>query len=353
MKCAEPIPLPLPLAHVGSVNAWLLPGDPLTLVDTGPRDARALQALEDGLRDEGLRIEDLELLLLTHHHVDHVGLAATIARRAGAAVAGLGALADYVARYDREVEEDRRFAHALMRHHGVPEQVVAGDEPFWDFLRDGAEAFSVGARLADGDRLRAGGRLLRVVARPGHSTTDTLFVDDCAGLAFTGDHLLSRISSNTEIASPERSADGRARSRVRYLDGLRRTAEMPLRRLLTGHGAPVTAPARLVRARLLEHRRRCERIAAILEQGPSSAYAVAEHLWVARTVAEQPLLVVWEVLGHLELLLAAGRVAERTEDGRSLFELSRGGRAAPPARRPSAARRHARRRPDPAGVHRG
>src|ERR1043165_3045991 len=79
----------LPLAHVGSVNAWLLRGDPLTLIDTGPRDDGALAALEDGRRREGLRLEDIELVLATHHHLDHVGLAATIQRRSGATVAVL------------------------------------------------------------------------------------------------------------------------------------------------------------------------------------------------------------------------------------------------------------------------
>src|SRR3954447_1423164 len=348
----EPVPIPIPLAHVGSVTAWLLPGDPLTLVDTGPRDALALQALEAGLERHGVRVEDLELVLLTHHHVDHVGLAPAIARRSGARLAGLGALADYVQRHDLEVEEDRRFSHALMPHHGVPAHVISGDEPFWDFLRRSAEPFTVDTRLADGDRVQAGGRALRVISRPGHSTTDTLFVDDRDALAFTGDHLLSRISSNTEIASPERSADGRARSRLRYLEGLRLTAGMPLRRLLTGHGAPVTGHARLVAARVDEHQRRCERILAILGGGPSSAYAVAQALWAERTVVEQPLLVVWEPLCHLELLLGAGRVVERAQDGGSLFELSRGGGAAPRARRP-AARRPPRRRSDPARVPQG
>ena len=73
----------------------------------------------------------------------------------------------------------------------------------------------------------------------------------------------------------------------------------------------MTRPARLVDARLRDHRRRCERILAILADGPSTAYGIARHLWPPRTVAEQPLLVVWEVVGHLELLLAAGRVRER------------------------------------------
>ena len=41
--------------HIGSVNAWLLRGDPLTLIDTGPRDDAALAALEAGLRRAGVR----------------------------------------------------------------------------------------------------------------------------------------------------------------------------------------------------------------------------------------------------------------------------------------------------------
>ena len=216
----------------------------------------------------GLRVEDIELLLATHHHLDHVGLAATIQRRSGAAVAVLDRMADYAARYSAEVEEDRRFARALMTHHGVPDQVVADTEEFWDYIRATTEDFRADVRLADGDRVRAGGRDLRVVARPGHSTTDTLFVDDRDAIAFAGDHLLATISSNTEIRAPDRAHDGRARSRVRYLESLERTKTMPLARLLTGHGAPVTEHGRLVDARLRDHRRRCERIVAILDDGP-------------------------------------------------------------------------------------
>ena len=336
-----PVAIPLPLAHVGSVNAWLLPGDPITLIDTGPHDDDALAALEAGLRREGLRLEDIELVLATHHHLDHVGLAATIQRRAGATVAVLDRIADYAARYGAEVEEDRRFARALMRHHGVPDQVVADTEDFWDFIRATTEDFRADVRLSDGDRVPAGGRTLRVVARPGHSTTDTLFVDDRDALAFAGDHLLAAISSNTEICAPDRAQDGRARSRLRYLENLERTQAMPLVRLLTGHGAPVTEHRRLVQVRLRDHFRRCERILAVLDEGPRTAFEIAGRLWPERTIVQQPLLVVWEVVGNLELLLSAGTVAERVGDAGSVFELTGVGRAA------TAPRRRPRRRPVP------
>src|SRR5688572_4400711 len=135
------VAIPLPLAHVGSVNAWLLPGDPVTLIDTGPREACAEAALEAALRRERLRVEDIELVLATHHHLDHVGLAATIRRRSNARIAVLDRVADYVERYAEEVERDRRFAHALMAHHGVPGQTVADAEGFWDDIRDMTEDF--------------------------------------------------------------------------------------------------------------------------------------------------------------------------------------------------------------------
>ena len=279
-SCLRIVDIPLPLAHVGSVNAWLLRGDPLTLIDTGPRDDGALAALEDGLRREGLRLEDIELVLATHHHLDHVGLAATIQRRSGATVAVLDRVADYAARYAAEIERDRTFAH---RADGAitasPSQVVADDEGFWDYIRGASEDFRTDRRLADGEHIRAGGRSLRVVARPGHSTTDTLFVDDRDALAFGGDHLLSRISSNTEINAPDRPTTGaRARACATWTtSGARRRCRS--RVLLTGHGAPVTDHAQLVEARLLDHQRRCERIVAILQDGPSTAFAIASRLW--------------------------------------------------------------------------
>src|SRR6476646_4002738 len=55
-----------PLPHIRSVNIWLLRGSPLTLIDTGPRSDEALDALEAGLRREGVRLEDIELVIPTH-----------------------------------------------------------------------------------------------------------------------------------------------------------------------------------------------------------------------------------------------------------------------------------------------
>ncbi len=322
MPSIEAIPLPLP--YIGSVNAWLLQGEPLTLLDTGPRSDEALGALEDGLRGRGLRVEDIELVVGTHHHHDHVGLAATIKRRSGAKIAVLDRAADYGSRFSEHVADERRFAGELMREHGMPPELRAPALALWDYIDATSESFTTDVRLADGDTIVAGGRELRVISRPGHSTSDTLFVDPRARVAFIGDHLLSKITPNTEIHPVAGPGSPRSRSRVDYVDGLRLTARRPVERLLTGHGPVITAPAPLIERHFDQHRRRCRRIMRVLERGPASAYAIARHLWSEAIIREQPLLVLWEVLGHLDLLLSAGVAAEQLSvDGGWRYSLAR------------------------------
>jgi glyoxylase-like metal-dependent hydrolase (beta-lactamase superfamily II) len=313
----------LPLTHPASVNAWLLIGEPLTLIDTGPLSEDALRALERGLAEHGVRIEDLELVLATHHHHDHVGLAATIRRRSGAEIAVLDRVADYCDSFELHVAAERAYSHRVMAAHGVPAETIDDGEGFWRMLTDGAESFTADRRLRDGELLIAAGRTLEVVFRPGHSTTDTLFVDLDSGVAFVGDHLLADVSSNTEIYPADGEPCRRPHSRLEYLAKLRLTAGMRLERLLTGHGQPIDEHVGVIEARLHEHAQRCEQIVGLLACEPRSAYELAAGLWSSQTVREQPLLVVWEVLGHLDLLAGDGAVSEAVgPDGIHRFRLA-------------------------------
>jgi glyoxylase-like metal-dependent hydrolase (beta-lactamase superfamily II) len=261
-------------------------------------------------------------VLGTHHHLDHVGLAPAVREASGARIALIGEAADFVAAGAGRIEHDRAYSRRLMAAHGVPRDVIDDNESFWDFLRENSSFFDADLRLADGDAIQAGGRRLEVLARPGHSRSDTLFVDRGAGEAFVGDHLLAGISSNTEIAPVDADEAGRPSPRTEYLRNLQRTAELPLDVLHAGHGRPVRAHRALVDVRIAEHRKRAAQIAGALLHRPESAYGIAKRLWPERTVRGQPLLVVWEVLGHLELLISAGLVRETGDAGERRFALT-------------------------------
>jgi glyoxylase-like metal-dependent hydrolase (beta-lactamase superfamily II) len=294
--------IPIPLERNAAVNVWLLPGEPLTLVDTGPRSDAALAALEVGLAEASVQLEDIELVLVTHHHADHAGLAATIQRRAGARVCALEELAAYLQRFGERAAEEKEFFRRFLTAHGAPPHLCGTSTGYWRWLDASSEDCVVDVPVAGGGTVVAGGRTLRVLHRPGHSETDTLFVDDADGEAFVGDHLLT---------TPAYAEQGPRTTRplARYLENLQRLAREDPGALRTGHGDVVDVRA-AVAARVAAAERRCERIAVLLGGNALTAFEIAGALWPAGRVERDPVLAVSEVVGHLGLLVERGAVVD-------------------------------------------
>src|SRR6185312_13756907 len=98
--------------------------DPLTLVDVGPNSGRSLDALEKGMAEHGHRLEDLERIVITHQHTDHLGLVKIVAERSGAEVCALDLLAPIVEDFNASADRNDELAQALMLRHGLTPDVV-------------------------------------------------------------------------------------------------------------------------------------------------------------------------------------------------------------------------------------
>src|SRR5271163_4357772 len=73
--------LPLPMRPT-IINVYLVDcHGAWTLIDTGMNTAESRAALDDAFQQVGTRLEDLNVLIGTHHHVDHFGASATIKER--------------------------------------------------------------------------------------------------------------------------------------------------------------------------------------------------------------------------------------------------------------------------------
>ena len=149
------------------MNAYLIEDSPLTLIDSGPNSAKALDELEQALAARGHAIEDIELLVISHQHMDHFGLASILARRSGAEVAALDALAPYLARYGEETDLDDRFAEGLMLRHGIPPEIVTALRAVSAGFRAWGSAVDVTHPLAPGSELRLRDRTLGCCTGPG------------------------------------------------------------------------------------------------------------------------------------------------------------------------------------------
>ena len=313
------LPVPTPFA-VGRVNCYLIEDDPLTLVDTGPNSGTSLTTLEAALGEHGRRVEDLERIVLTHQHIDHIGLAQILADRSGAEVLALDSLAPWLAAYGDNMEDDDRFAEAIMARHGIPEDIrYALRAVSAQFRAWGARA-TVTQTFADGDTLDFAGRSWSVHHRPGHSPSDTVFFDAASGELIGGDHLILKISSNPLIARPlDGKTDERPQALRIYLDSRAATRAMPIARVWPGHGEPVDDHAAVIDERVRLHARRAEKLHRLISEQPRSAYELAQAMW-GNVAVTQAYLTLSEVLGHTDLLMNDGRVREVETDGVVRFE---------------------------------
>jgi len=304
---------------VGRVNVYLVDDDPLTLVDAGPNSGTAFDELTRGIAALGHRLEDIELVILTHQHIDHLGLVGLVASHSGAEVAAIDAAVPFVERFDEEAQADDDFARDVMLRHGISEDVVSA-------LRSVSQAFRAwGARadvtrvLRDGDVLEFRDRKLETGFRPGHSPTDTVFLDAERKILIAADHLLGHISSNPLITRPRDGSEGRPQALVTYLRSLELTQAMDVDLVLPGHGDPVTDHRSLIDERLAHHRRRADRLHRLIAERPRSAYELAQELW-GNIAVTQAYLTLSEVVGHTEILMNEGTVRELEDGGVVRFE---------------------------------
>jgi len=314
------LPLPTPFL-VGRVNCYLIEDEPLTLIDTGPNSGKALDELELALAARGHRIEDLELIVITHQHMDHIGLLDILVRRSGAEVAALDLLAPYLAAFAESMEGDDRFAEALMLTHGVPPDIVVALRAISSAFRAWGSSGQVTKPLGDGDLLALGDRTLRVLHRPGHSPSDTVFFDEQRGILLAGDHLIAHISSNPFVSRPL-GADPdveRPQALLTYMESMRATRELPSVLALPGHGDPILDHRTLIDQRFAMHSRRARKMLKLLRDRPSTAYELARAMW-GNAAVTQAYLTLSEVLGHMDILVRDGLVRERTSDGVVRFE---------------------------------
>jgi glyoxylase-like metal-dependent hydrolase (beta-lactamase superfamily II) len=300
--------IPTPFA-VGRVNCYLIEDEPLTLVDTGPNSGKALDELESQLAQHGHSIDELEQLVITHQHIDHLGLAEIVVQRSGARVAALGIARERLANFDEDAEAEDRFAVELMLRNGIPEEVTVALRSVSRSFRGWGSHVEVTHPLEDGQLLPFRDRTLQAIHRPGHSPSDTVFWDEDRRILIAADHLIAHISSNPLISRPLDGSGERPQALVTYIESMRRTREMPAVIVLSGHGEPITDHVGLIDDRIAKHELRKEKIYKLIAERPRSGYEVAQAIW-GNVAVTQAFLTLSEVIGHADLLVNEGRVRE-------------------------------------------
>ncbi|GAB5601597.1 MBL fold metallo-hydrolase [Thermus sp. FJN-A] len=295
-----PVPIPYPLK---AVNLYLLKGEgEVALVDTALGTKTARGSLELYLAELGLCFQDVHVVLLTHHHPDHYGLAGFFE--------GLGAR---VYLHEEEFPRGHRFwlhpeafaeaSWQLFRDHGTPESALRDIRETMAKTRERVHPPQSPIPLRDGEVLEVAGRRLRAIWTPGHADGHVAFLLEDEGILLAGDALLERVSPNVGLW-----AYTRENPLEDFLGSLDRISELPLREAHAGHFGPIPQVKRRAEELKLHHQERLEALLGLLTH-PQSAWSLSLRLFPQELDPAGRRFAFAETLAHLEYLRHQGLLA--------------------------------------------
>jgi glyoxylase-like metal-dependent hydrolase (beta-lactamase superfamily II) len=261
--------LPLPWQQVPHVNAYAIAcRGGCVLVDCGYYEPGSFDALTAALAGAGFSISDVALVVCTHAHPDHYGLAQPVVEAAGC---DLWMHSNHAHVTEVAADPQRQTQHRLDIAHRSGLSAELTDV----YIERGATGIAqpiLPDRHLDPTveiQTELGG--WRVIETPGHAPSHVVFYQPQRRLLLSGDHLLGRISLYYEYGyTPDPIGE--------YLASLAAVDRLGARLCLSGHGRPfldvtehIVASRRLVAQRL-------HALEAILSQQPKTPFELVVEL---------------------------------------------------------------------------
>ena len=297
--------LPLPWPGVPHVNAFAVAaGDGIVLFDTGMATDDGLRQLELALAQAGFGLDDVSLLVCTHSHTDHYGLAGPIVDRAGCELwmhpaweHVRGMVEDPDRALDRRIE--------VARQSGVPPAAIRQFEKMRRGQDPGIERIAEPDReLIPGVKVETDVGQWDVYETPGHAPSHVTLHQPERRMLITGDHLLGRISLFFDYGhTPDPVAE--------FIGGLDTVAGLDAGLTLAGHGRPFRDPAAKVEGNRRELAEQIGRVRAALADGERTAFEAGGAIIGAENMNTP--MAAWGLqlaLAYLDHLRLAGEVTE-------------------------------------------
>ncbi|WP_188453726.1 MBL fold metallo-hydrolase [Virgibacillus oceani] len=300
--------LPTPYA-VGDVHVYLLKGDTLSLIDAGVKTKEAWEALTYQLKQIGYQPNDIEQIILTHHHPDHIGLVGEFSRIQTIAGHSINNL--WLTRNKSFLKRYQQFFNDYFVASGVPDSYMQ----FLDKLDLPLRYAGVGeltAKLDEGDVLPGHGDW-QVIETKGHAQSHLSFLREADGAFLAGDHLLKHISPNPLLEPPIDEESERPKPILQYRTNLLKCLSLDIKTVYPGHGEIFTNVAELIPARLEKQEQRAAKVLDMLKEKEHTPFEICKKLF-PKHIDHELDLTISETIGQLDFLENEGYITKYSDN---------------------------------------
>lgn len=307
------LPTPFP---VGDVNVYVVMGERLTLIDVGPNTEECFQMLQDQLAILGIKLADIEQVILTHDHPDHAGLLDRFPMEL--AVYGHAYNERWLNRTHSFYNEYESFYKEMFIECGVPDKYygpfIAGMKNMLLFSCHR----SLTGILIEG-QVPLGLSDWTVIETPGHAQSQIGLFRQKDGVFIGGDLILAHISANPLLEPPLPGEIHRPKPQLQVNHSLQKLLTLPIRLVYTGHGEEVTDVVGLVEKRLTHQAQRAELVYEWLSHERMTSFDICQRLFPA-VYKKQLGLTLSESIAQIDYLQDIGRIHAIKFNGTSMYK---------------------------------
>ncbi len=186
-----------------SSNVFIIVDEKIVVIDSG--NGSNFEKIEENLKNHGVSIEDVDILINTHHHFDHIGGNQRIIQKSRCDLMASSSTSKYIEEGDDEKTLASRFGSSI-------------------------KPLKVSRVLYDGDKISFGDSYLEVITTPGHTDGDICLFEPRDNLLFSGDTIFKRGIGRLDLptAKPEM-----------MVNSIEKLLELEVEKIYPGHGEVV------------------------------------------------------------------------------------------------------------------
>ena len=294
-KKVYPIIYPGKYGQMTNINCYLYESkNQLTLIDAGIDSAEYELFFNKKLAEYGFNLTDIDQIILTHHHIDHIGMVNKIIEKKQIPVFAHSTAIERLALTEQYQRTKIEFFEGLYAYYGCEDLLKTRIEKMYKTLQndEGLRIQTLIQPIQAQDHIGD----LFVLETPGHSLDSISLYDQQTGWLFTGDLIIEKGTTNALV---DFDANKSLLPTVwQQRQSIEQCLKLHVSTVFAGHEAIFDNFQEVAQANLAKMEYKVQRIVKQVEQGNDTILKIASALY-GELMYQIPTLIFSEVIGYV------------------------------------------------------